>query len=97
MDRNQSPETKGRFGDRSGNTGILGASKRPGNDKSPDTVGGFYLCGSEIDMRSDALVGMVSYALARHGRHHTTTYMYMSNLGSPETASETNSQVFDYV
>jgi len=32
----------------------LGASKRPGNDKSPDTVGGLYLCGSEIDMRSEA-------------------------------------------
>ncbi len=53
MDRNQSAETKGRFGDRSGNRGILGASKRPGNDKSPDTVGGLYLCGSEIDMRSE--------------------------------------------
>ena len=45
--------TKGRFGDRWGNTGILGATKWPGNEKSPDTGGGFCLSCLEIDKRSE--------------------------------------------
>jgi len=45
-------EKENKSQNRSGNTGILKASKRPGNEKSPDGIGGLHLCDSEIDMRS---------------------------------------------